>query len=40
MQKGLDDLGSHGGAATLPQPDTLECEVKWALGNIVMNKSQ
>ena len=24
---------------THPEPDILECEVKWALGNITMNKA-
>ena len=24
---------------TNPEPDILECEVKWALGSIIMNKA-
>ena len=24
---------------THPEPDILECEVKWALGSIIMNKA-
>ena len=29
----------HSGVITHLEPDTLECEVKWALGNITMNKA-
>ena len=29
----------YNGAVTHPQPDILECEVKWALGSIPMNKA-
>ena len=28
-----------GGVITHLEPDTLECEVKWALGSIIMNKA-
>ena len=38
-QKGLNDLDNHDGIISHPQPDILECEVKWALGNITMNKA-
>ena len=31
--------GNHDGVITHLKPDTLECEVKWALGNITMNKA-
>ena len=29
-QKCLNDLDTHGGMDTHPEPDILECEVKWA----------
>ena len=29
---------NHDGVFTHLEPDILECEVKWALGNITMNK--
>ena len=35
----LNDPDSHSGVITHPEPDTLECEVKWALGSITMNKA-
>ena len=38
IQKGPNDLDNHNGMVTHLEPDTLECEVKWALGNIPMNK--
>ena len=31
--------GNHGGVITHLETDTLECEVKWALGSITMNKA-
>ena len=34
------DLNNHNGVVTNPEPDTLECEVKWALGNISKNKTR
>ena len=34
----LNDLDNHDGVVSHPQPDILECEVKWALGSITMNK--
>ena len=37
-KKGLNDPDNHDGAVTHLQPDILECEVKWALGSITMNK--
>ena len=37
-KKGLNDLDNHHGVVTHPEPDTLECEVKWPLGSITMNK--
>ena len=35
----LHDLDNHDGVITHPEPDILECEVKWALGSITMNKA-
>ena len=31
--------GNHDGVITDLEPDNLECEVKWALGSITMNKA-
>ena len=31
---------THDGLITHLEPDILECEVKWALGNITMNKAR
>ena len=38
-KKDLHDPNNHHGVATHLQPDILECEVKWALGSITMNKA-
>ena len=38
-KKGLNDLDNHSGVVTYLEPDILECEVKWALGNITTNKA-
>ena len=38
-EKGLNDLDNHNGVVTHLEPDNLECEVKWALGSITMNKA-
>ena len=38
-RKDLNDLDKHNGVITHLQPDILECEVKWALGTITMNKA-
>ena len=35
----LNDPDNHSGVITHLQPDTLECEVKWALGSITTNKA-
>ena len=35
----LTDPDSHDGVITHLEPDILECEVKWALGSIIMNKA-
>ena len=37
-QKYLQDLDNHDSVITHLEPDILECEVKWALGSITMNK--
>ena len=38
-KKDLHDPDNHDGVITYLEPDILECEVKWALGNITMNKA-
>ena len=38
-KKGLNDQDNHSGAVTHLEPDILECEVMWALGNITKNKA-
>ena len=38
-KKDLHDPENHDGVITHLEPDILECEVKWALGSITMNKS-
>ena len=35
----LNDLDNHDGMITYLEPDILECEVKWALGSITINKA-
>ena len=35
----IKHLGYHDGVITDLEPDILECEVKWALENITMNKA-
>ena len=39
VQKNLHNPGNHDGVITHLEPDILECEVKWALGSITMNKA-
>ena len=39
VQKNLHDPDNHDGVITDLEPDILECEVKWALGSITMNKA-
>ena len=39
VQKDLNDPDNHDGVITHLQPVNLECEVKWALGSINMNKA-
>ena len=38
-KKDLHDPDNHNGVITHLKPDTLECEVKWALGSITTNKA-
>ena len=38
-KKDLHDPDNHDGVITHPEPDILECEVKWALGSITTNKA-
>ena len=38
-EKDLHDPDNHNGVITHLEPDILECEVKWALGSITMNKA-
>ena len=35
----INDLDNHDGVITHLEPDILDCEVKWALGSITMNKA-
>ena len=37
-KKDLHDPDNHDGVITHLEPDNLECEVKWALESIIMNK--
>ena len=39
VQKDLHDPDNHDGVITHLEPDILECEVKWALESITMNKA-
>ena len=39
-KKALHDSDNHGSVITHLEPDILECEVKWALGRITMNKAR
>ena len=38
-KKDLHDLDNHDGVITYLEPDILECEVKWILESITMNKA-
>ena len=38
-KKDLHDLDNHDGVITHLEPDILECEVKWALESITMNRA-
>ena len=35
----LNELDNYNGVVSHPEPDILECEVKWALGSIAVNKA-
>ena len=39
VQKDLHDPDNHDGVITHLEPDILECEVKWVLETITMNKA-
>ena len=38
-RKELHDPDNHDGVVTQLEPDILECEVKWTIGSITMNKA-
>ena len=38
-KKDLNDPDNHGGVITHLEPEILECEVKWTLGCITVNKA-
>ena len=38
-KKGLNDPYNHDGVVIHLEPDILECEVKWTLGSITINKA-
>ena len=38
-KKDLHNPDNHNGVITHLEPDILECEVRWALGSITMNKA-
>ena len=38
-KKDLNDPDNHDGVITHSEPDILQCEVKWASGNITTNKA-
>jgi len=39
IQKDLHDPDDHDSVITHQEPDILECELKWVLGSITMNKA-
>ena len=39
VQKRFHDPDNHDGVIIHLEPDILDCKVKWALGNITMNKA-
>ena len=39
VQKILNEMDNQDGVVTHPEPDILECEVKWALGSTAANKA-
>ena len=38
-KKDLNDSNNHSGVVTQLEPYVLECEVKWSLGSLTMNKA-
>ena len=38
-KKGLNDPDNHDSVVTHLEPEILECEIKWGLGNITTNKA-
>ena len=38
-KKGLNDLDNHNGVIPHLEPDILDCEIKWTLGSITMDKA-
>ena len=38
-KKGLNDPDNHSNVVTYLEPDILECEIKYGLGSIIMNKA-
>ena len=38
-KKDLNELDNHDDVVSHPEPDILECEVKWTLGSIAVNKA-
>ena len=38
-KKDIHNPDNHDGVITHPEPDILECEIKWALGSITTNKA-
>ena len=38
-KKGFNDPDNADGVGTQPEPEILECEVKWALGSITTNRA-
>ena len=38
-KNGLHDPDNHAGVTIHLEPDILECQVRWALGSIIMNKA-
>ena len=38
-RKGFYDLADRNGVVIHLEPDTLECEINWALGNVTKNKA-
>ena len=39
IQKDLHNTNNHNGVIPHLEPDIMECEVKWALGSVTMNKA-